>query len=262
MAGHRTKHTLSSTTYAVISQAIERKGHDRLAEKFQQVCPDRNRNSCRAILKAVAKGANTSYMTTTIASLGRLARALSGEPGTLPFGASSPPVAPKPLAAAPMMQQPARNSGLDTAALAQVVAQAVVAGISAMTSSQAPQLTSGQPSHETEQSPPVESPIRTKQFPELSQGTQVGILTRMHCNFADRVSEQSGLPRNRALGLVWDESYKEYEEKTGIKIRDIASGISDSGERTRPLEIIRQRDDLVRFWRIVCAKWQVDNRSK
>lgn len=95
-----------------------------------------------------------------------------------------------------------------------------------------------------------------KPFSELEPPMQRNIITSMHTRYATRLKKHYGIPAGEHAA-AWKISYEAYDKRTGKRVCERASEVSDStGARVRPLDIIERDGDLVRFWLIVREVWE------
>lgn len=235
--------------------AVAKHGRDRVITDLGLLAKDRTRHAVYSIVKDVERDHARRWNATTLSLLDRLVKfyrsgnqAELGIPDRVPVRPVAPQAHQQSAALALSQGIPGADPNLiNTIAATVKVVLEMMQGHSPSLP-KLPPVTSARVEH-------TEPESRMKGFEELHPNQQRRILHSMHTRYGAHLREQGVFPGEH--GAAWDHSYAAYESATGESVREIASARSDStGTRVKPLDVIEEKGDLVRFWHIVRNLWE------
>jgi hypothetical protein len=237
------------------------RGRERVLTDLAFIRKDGTRQANASVIRKLLRSPTASFSSTICNLLKRLALHYRGEQQSLPLPKVTPPPLPAVLRSAPptppAVVQPAQQTQAhDVAFITQVVTAVIGALGPARAAPAVPQLPPIEVGAESEAHGDEYQAPTIKQFPDLSQQEQAGILNRMHTGYGQQVERLYGITSGH-FAYAWNISYDAYHRETGIDIKARSSAESDrTGRRVTPLSLIQQDGDLVRFWQIVRKTWE------
>lgn len=241
---------LSQGDRDTIVGTIGRLTRERVIADLKKLDPNRNNDSAAAIVREVRSDAAHRFSSTTLTLLTRLARQYrGGDQATLPLAPATPArqAAVPNAAALAVVQQPLDVMNAQTISTIVIsVLQALGHGVTQPT---APRLAAPAPDDAANGEPGI------KNFDQMPESMQRGILNSMHNRFGDSLSKNGLIGSQHAT--AWNISYDAYEKATGSNIKARATVRSDStGQRVRPIDIVQEDGALVEFWQVCRKTWE------
>lgn len=254
----------------VLIAALDRKGANRVDADMAKLNPHMTRHARRSLVRATTRDPEHVFSSTSLNLLTKLAEGYMAPQRELPLKEERKPLgqhgrtvldklAPPPAKRPPTLDDilsarrapPSPSPSADAERITAIVL-AVMQTLEAQRDQRPPALAAAQP-----QTAPADAPEPgIKQFDEMDVHSQRKLLNSMHSRYGAWLKKHYGIQTGE-YAAAWDLSYEAYDRQTGAGVKARASSESDrTGERVRPLDLIEQDGDLVRFWKIVRELWE------